>query len=378
MTISTSSQYGAVTNGSPLLTDGYGVQTNKYGNWQYDPFDLTSYVKGMFQAGEKGAWFNPSDFSTMFQDSAGTTPVTAVEQPVGKILDKSGRGNHAIQSTSANRPVLSARVNLLLSTDTLATQSVTTVATSYKLYFTGTGTITVSGTATGTYSAGSNTITCTAGTLTLTVSGIVLTADLRVANDGVGLPPYQRVVTSTNYDTTGFPLYLAFNGTSSSLVTGSIDFTSTAQMSVFAGVRKLSTATSAVVAELSTIASSNPGTFYLFSYTDQQMYFSSSGTTFVQTASGVFAAPVTQVFTGIGNIPGSVDQLRLNGTLAGSNGASQGTGNYGNYPLYIGARAGTSLYFNGRLYSFIVRGATSSATQITNTENYVNTKTKAF
>lgn len=42
----------------------------------------------------------------MFQDSAGTTPVTAVGQPVGKILDKSGRGNHASQSTAAARPVL--------------------------------------------------------------------------------------------------------------------------------------------------------------------------------------------------------------------------------------------------------------------------------
>jgi hypothetical protein len=42
----------------------------------------------------------------MYQDSAGTTPVTAVEQPVGLIQDKSGRGNHASQSTSASRPVL--------------------------------------------------------------------------------------------------------------------------------------------------------------------------------------------------------------------------------------------------------------------------------
>jgi hypothetical protein len=42
----------------------------------------------LFAAGEQGAWYDPSDFSSMFQDSAGTTPVTAVEQPVGLILDK--------------------------------------------------------------------------------------------------------------------------------------------------------------------------------------------------------------------------------------------------------------------------------------------------
>lgn len=44
--------------------------------------------------------------ATMFQDAAGTTPVTAVEQPVGKILDKSGRGNHTSQTTDAARSVL--------------------------------------------------------------------------------------------------------------------------------------------------------------------------------------------------------------------------------------------------------------------------------
>lgn len=67
----------------------------------------------LFASGEQGAWYDPSDFSTMFQDSAGTTPVTAVEDPVGKILDKSGRGNHATQATTAAKPKLSARENLL-------------------------------------------------------------------------------------------------------------------------------------------------------------------------------------------------------------------------------------------------------------------------
>jgi len=43
----------------------------------------------LFSAGENGAWYDPSDFSTLFTDSAGTTPVTAVEQFVGLMLDKS-------------------------------------------------------------------------------------------------------------------------------------------------------------------------------------------------------------------------------------------------------------------------------------------------
>ena len=43
----------------------------------------------LFAAGEQGAWYDPSDMSTLFQDAVGTTPVTAVEQAVGRMLDKS-------------------------------------------------------------------------------------------------------------------------------------------------------------------------------------------------------------------------------------------------------------------------------------------------
>ena len=42
----------------------------------------------LFAAGEQGAWYDPSDLSTLFQNSAGTTPVTALGQPVGLMLDK--------------------------------------------------------------------------------------------------------------------------------------------------------------------------------------------------------------------------------------------------------------------------------------------------
>jgi len=46
----------------------------------------------LFTGGEQGCWYDPSDYGpngTLFQDSAGTTPVTAVEQFVGLMLDKS-------------------------------------------------------------------------------------------------------------------------------------------------------------------------------------------------------------------------------------------------------------------------------------------------
>jgi hypothetical protein len=59
----------------------------------------------LFANGEQGFWYDPSDMGTMFQDAAGTVPVTAVGQAVGLIKDKSGRNNHAYQTTSAARPI---------------------------------------------------------------------------------------------------------------------------------------------------------------------------------------------------------------------------------------------------------------------------------
>ena len=58
----------------------------------------------LFANDEAGVWFDPSDMTTLSQDSAGTTPVTAVGQPVGLMLDKSGNGHHATQATASKRP----------------------------------------------------------------------------------------------------------------------------------------------------------------------------------------------------------------------------------------------------------------------------------
>lgn len=51
-------------------------------------------------------WYDPSDFTTMFKDVAGTDPVTAAGDPVALIRDKLGLGFNASQATSTARPVL--------------------------------------------------------------------------------------------------------------------------------------------------------------------------------------------------------------------------------------------------------------------------------
>jgi len=60
----------------------------------------------MFAASERGGWWDPSDFSTLWQDTAGTVAVTAAGQSVALMQDKSGNGNHVTQSTSGKRPIL--------------------------------------------------------------------------------------------------------------------------------------------------------------------------------------------------------------------------------------------------------------------------------
>lgn len=85
-----------------------------------------------------------------------------------------------------------------------------------------------------------------------------------------------------------------------------------------------------------------------------------------------YARPSLNVLTGLGDISGDSAILRVDGSAVATSTADQGTGNYGNYPLNIGARdSGASLPFDGHLYGLIVRGASSDATEISNTETYL-------
>jgi hypothetical protein len=422
----------------------------------------------LFSNGEQGAWYDPSDFSTMFQDSAGTTPVTAVEQPVGLIRDKSGRGNHASQSTSAARPTLRARYNLLTysgltgaaagtpgtaptswplvtSTGTIDSASasdgaggnILAVSASVGRHIFGQTTPTMSASTVynatmrleatsglqfsqlttcinlpagataepiinGTVVAGTAvpvagdtighkiTISTTAGTASFrfgvgcssnsTGSASFSRMELRAVNDGVGLPVYQRIAAATDYDTAGFPPYLAFDGTDDSLATSAIDFSATDEMTVVAGVRKLSDAAQGAIAELTASIAANNGSFLLAAPDGATATYGwdSKGTTQIDAVASSQTAPITGVVTGTADISGDTAIIRVNGTQADSDTSDQGTGNYSNAALYIGSRNSASLRFNGRLYGLIIRGKTTDATQLAQVENWMNTKTRAF
>jgi len=209
----------------------------------------------------------------------------------------------------------------------------------------------------------------------------VWSPDIRSTNDALNQPAYQRVNTATDYDTVGFKPYLSFNGVNQWLQTNSIDFTYGDKMFVSAGVRKLSDAAASVPFELSVNGDANAGTFQVNAPSgigSNNIVWFSYGTTKVGAAASGLASPISSVMSGIGSISGPESTIRINGVQIAKSTSSQGTGNYGNYPLYIGARAGTSLWFNGRLYGLVVAGKQATSDEITNTERYLNLKTGAY
>lgn len=128
----------------------------------------------------------------VFADTAGTT-VCPVGGSVARVTDTSGAALHLTQATvsqqprAARRPATGVR-NRLIATAALATQSVAVPAGQHTLSFIGTGSVTLSGVATGTLTGTGTTdrvhltVSASAGSLTLTVTGSVAEAQLETGN----------------------------------------------------------------------------------------------------------------------------------------------------------------------------------------------------
>jgi hypothetical protein len=190
---------------------------------------------------------------------------------------------------------------------------------------------------------------------------------------------YQRV--TTQYDVTEAGVqslsYLFFDGAANFMVTPTIT-PGTDKAQVFAGVRKLSDAARGMISEFSTTTANN-GSFGLEGpgFGAGATYgWTSKGTSNGTVTPSGFAAPITNVLTGLGDISGDLATLRSNGIQVAETLTDQGTGNYLAYPLYLGRRGGTTLPYNGQLYSLVVRfGANLDATVISSTETFVAGKT---
>lgn len=238
----------------------------------------------LFEQGEQGVWFDPSDMTTLFQDSAGTVPVTAAAQPVGRILDKSGRGNHATQATAGSRPMLR---------------------------------------------------------------------------------------------NSGALWWLEFDGVDDFLVTSSIAFVSD-KMLIGAGIRKASDAAVGAVMEFSAAIGSNNGTFNILApgaAASATVQTGMKGTIRKDVSTtAIFAAPITLVVAGQGDIASGTSRILVNDVQRMADATGLGTGTFGNFPLYIGMRAGTSLPLAGNLYGLIARETLSSNAEVTSMDRYLGSK----
>lgn len=250
------------------------------------------YIAAMFASSEQGVWYDPSDFSTMFQDAAGTIPVTGVGQPVGKILDKSGRGNHATQSTTASRPTL-------------------------------------------------------------------------------------------QIDTAG-NCYLSFDGVDDSLVTLPINFTATDKMTVLTADHSAWDDVIRAITGLSSSSYRYDGTFWVTAFDWANNAISLAYLRGTLRGVGVYGPDQRTLgvrrlvrsfrFDISKDVLANETLIRLNGVPTPLTGTpldpSAGSGNFGNWPLYIG-RIGSSYPFSGRLYGLIVRGAATDDIHLTHAEKYL-------
>jgi hypothetical protein len=191
---------------------------------------------------------------------------------------------------------------------------------------------------------------------------------------------YQRVTTQYDVTEAGVPSlhYVQYDGADDGYVTPTIT-PNTDKVQVFAGVRKLSDAAPAVLAETSISRVENTGAFTLLAptVTPSTYAFTSKGTIDGGVTSGAsFASPITSIVSAFGDISGDASRLRINGSQVAETLTDQGTGNYLAYPMYIGRRGGTTFPFNGRDYGLIVRfGPNLDANTISNVEKYLAQKT---
>jgi hypothetical protein len=229
--------------------------------------------------------------------------------------------------------------------------------------------------------------TATADNVTFTIGDItkgfycwgaqLLTAADQTSTGGA----YQRIAAATDYDTSNpvWRPYLAFDGTDDNMSTASIDFSANDEMTVFAGVTKLSDAAVACVMSYNGTSNASAEMFApRNTSTNGDFAFTHRTTTVQEVGSGIpVLSPVTAVLTGISDISAPFLELRRNGAVIQTNTTALAANNYTSGTIRIGHRNG-NFFFNGRLYSLAVLGRTATTEELTAMETWVNGKTGGY
>lgn len=108
LSIAGSGPYTLRLSGTPTSSSSYSftVSVDSGAQTETSPqaLDILFTPGALFAGTERGAWYDPSDISTLWKDTAGTTPVTTAGDPVARMDDKSGNGHHLTQTSSGKRP----------------------------------------------------------------------------------------------------------------------------------------------------------------------------------------------------------------------------------------------------------------------------------
>lgn len=394
------------------------------------------YVAGLFANNERGVWYDPSDFGTLFQDASGVTPVTAVGQPVGLILDKS-RGARLGPNLSSNptyetglgqtiqgnpglvywdqsnkRAVLQRQTGDTTQILIRNLVSELQVGRFYQISIDITnisctqGIVLICSNLTSAVFADIHSLSSWVGQtrtykyilpverwygnywLYPQLNGVNVGGEIAVDNiscrEVAGSHAYQFTSTRRPYlrqESNG--LYkLEFDGIDDFLQTAPINFTNTDKMTVFAGVRKLSN-NGQIICELSDNYNANTGSFYLVSGNDFDTRYTSNsrgtvGASVEQRAEWSYNygyAPDTAVLIATHDISGDLSRIIRNEVIGTDARGDKGQGNFGNYRMYMGARGSGGLFFKGDIYELLVRGALTSANDLANVGRYFAHKT---
>ncbi|MBC7156675.1 MAG: hypothetical protein H5U20_04065 [Rhodobacteraceae bacterium] len=236
----------------------------------------------LFRAAPAGAIHDPSDLSSLWQDTAGTVPAV-VGQAVARIDDLSGNGNHATQATVAKQPILR-----------------------------------------------------TAGGL----------------------------------------LYLDFDGIDDAMQTGVVSWGGATAVSVLAAAHKTSSAT-AMLLESGPDANTTAGTFFLTLpiNTTHGDRFNVRGASAFRYANQVNIAPFTGIYSAVWDFGTDAFSARSNGVAMSTiTGGTFGGGAMSDQILYLGARAGSSIPFQGRFYGAILVGRALSTSEVAQAEAWLANK----
>lgn len=363
--------------------------------------NIDQLIKSLFANSEQGFAYDINDLSTLFQDAAGTTPVTGAGQPVGLVLDKSKglvlgnelvvNGDFSNGSTSWNlEPGWMLNNGSVTATNAADGTSVYQAATTvigkfYKVTFTisnyvsGSAYPTLFNANNGPTFSANGTFTCIIRKVNTGINfvGIAASGSFSGTIDNIsvkelaGNHAYQtqaamRPLLQRNATTRAY--YLAFDGTDDFLVTNSINFTATDKVSVIAGVRKLSDVNSAIVIEHGVAGVNNKA--FTMSAPDGNNLSNYSASLRNTSRATVFlnnkASPRSSVLSVKLNYTGATitDQVKMieNATPAppSTDGSLLTATNFNDAPIYIGRRGGTSLPFNGHIYGLIGIGKLAS------------------